>query len=265
MTSPGHTVAEAPVALPDMVALTPTGLEHWLACPRRFLDAEVLHLPPSDPGPAAGEGLLVHDLLRHLHEGGGCADEGRRAGVLEAHACNGRVAAFLEAHVRRCPVGALALGHERELARFHRLPGPIFMATGRIDALWSHDGILDARDYKTGSVMVASVSEDAKARLQAWLLAPLAERAGLSLRLRYECLSADVTDDPDPFVPGPEDLDAIEEELRAVVAAIRAEREFAGVSDPGTCRGCRWRSVCPDSAVPGDPAWALERQEDSRW
>jgi PD-(D/E)XK nuclease superfamily protein len=265
MSSPARAVAEATVAMPDMVALTPTGLEQWLACPRRFLDAEVLRLPASDPGPAAGEGLLVHDLLRHLHEGGGCADDDRRAAVLEAHACNGRVGGFLEAHVRRCPAGALSLGHERELARFHRLPGPIFMATGRIDALWSHDGILDARDYKTGSVVVSSVAEDAKARLQAWLLAPLAERAGLSLRLRYECLSADVTDDPDPFEPGPEELDAIEEELREVVAAIRAERAFAGVSDPGTCRGCRWRSVCPDSAVPGRPAWTPDRQEDVLW
>jgi hypothetical protein len=247
-----------------MITLTPTGLEHWLSCPRRFLDAEVLRLPASDPGPAAGEGLLVHDLLRHLHESGGCADAARRAAVLEAHACSGRVGSFLEAHVRRCPAGALALGHERELARFHRLPGPIFMATGRIDALWSHDGILDARDYKTGSVVVSSVAEDAKARLQAWLLAPLADRAGLSLRLRYECLSAEVTDDPDPFEPGPEDLDAIEEELRVMVAAIRAERAFAGVPDPWTCRGCRWRSVCPDSAVPGRPTWTLDHQEDAR-
>jgi PD-(D/E)XK nuclease superfamily protein len=244
------------VALPDMITLSPTGLDHWLTCPRRFLNAEVLHLPPSDPGPAAGEGLLVHDLLRHLHESGGCADNSRREAVLEAHGCDGRIGAFLEAHVRRCPTGALALGHERELARFHRLPGPIFMATGRIDALWSHDGMLDARDYKTGVFVVAAVADDARARLQAWLMAPLAERAGLGLRLRYECLSAEVTEDPDAFEPAPEDLAAIEEELRAVVTAIRAERAFAGVSDPGICRGCRWRSVCPDSAVPGTPAWA---------
>jgi PD-(D/E)XK nuclease superfamily protein len=243
------------VALPDMITLSPTGLDHWLTCPRRFLNAEVLHLPPSDPGPAAGEGLLVHDLLRHLHESGGCADGNRREAVLEAHGCDGRIAAYLEAHVRRCPAGALSLGHERELARFHRLPGPIFMATGRIDALWSHDGLLDARDYKTGTFVATAVADDAKARLQAWLLAPVAERAGLSLRLRYECLSAEVAEDPDEFEPGPEELAAIEEELRAVVTAIRAERAFGGVSDPGVCRGCRWRSVCPDSAAPGTPAW----------
>jgi hypothetical protein len=240
--------------LPDMVALSPTGLEHWLTCPRLYLNADVLDLPGSDPGPPRGHGLLVHDLLRHLHRRGSCAEAPRGpsqqvAELLEAHACDDRVGAYLSAHVRRCPAGATSLGHEREFARFHRFPGPIFMAVGRIDALWAHDGLLDARDYKTGMAVPAAVADDPKARLQAFLLARLAAREGLRLQIRYECLAPEVVEDPEPFEPDDGVLGVIEEELRQVVAAMRADRAFAGVAEPGACRHCHYRSICPDSVA----------------
>ena len=62
-----------------------------------------------------------------------------------------RCASWSARHARRCPsAGAAGAAHEVELARFHRQPAPMFMATARIDAIWIHDGMLDARDYKTG-------------------------------------------------------------------------------------------------------------------
>jgi hypothetical protein len=131
----------------------------------------------------------------------------------------------------------------------------MFMATGRIDALWRHRGLLDARDYKTGRPFTERVADDPRARLQAWLLAPLARREGLRLRLRYEFLAAEVSDDPEPFEPDEDELAAIEEELRVVVAAMWGEQAFAGVADPALCDHCRYRSICPDSAAPGEPSW----------
>jgi hypothetical protein len=137
------------------------------------------------------------------------------------------------------------------------------MASARFDAVWEHNGVLDARDYKTGRVWSDDLAGDRQARLQAWVLAPLAAARGLRLRISFEHLSPEVVDDPVPFEPEPDDLDEIEEELRTVVAAMRAETTFAGVADLETCRHCRYRSICPDSAAPSEPTWPrVERDDD---
>jgi PD-(D/E)XK nuclease superfamily protein len=133
----------------------------------------------------------------------------------------------------------------------------MFMATGRIDAIWRHRDLLDARDYKTGRPFTERVADDPRARLQVWLLAPLARREQLRLRLRYEFLAAEVDDDPEPFEPDDDDLEAIEAELRGIVSAIRAEDQFAGVADATVCGRCRFRSVCRDSAARGVPVWPV--------
>jgi hypothetical protein len=115
--------------------------------------------------------------------------------------------------------------------------------------------MLDARDYKTGRFQSERVADDPRARLQAWLLAPVAARRGLRLRVSYECLAAETVDDPQPFEPDREELDTIEEELRAVAEAIWGERDFSGVGDAAVCGTCRYRSICPESASPSRPVW----------
>ena len=93
--------------------------------------------------------------------------------------------------------------------------------------------------------------------MQAWVLAPLAHALGLRLRISFEYLSAEVTMQPAPYEPEPEDLDGIEEEFRVTAAAMRAEKDFAGVADPDVCVYCRYRSICPDSAARSEPVWPV--------
>jgi len=256
--------------VPTMLRLSPSALERWLRCPRLYLLRDVLGLAASDGGPDATDGLRVHALLRHIHEHGHCDDDDHVRSVLEANAADdtGRLLGFVTRHARRCPVGGESFGHERELARFHRLPGPIFMVTGRIDALWRNGPWLEVRDYKTGTPGVDRVVDDPAARVQAWLAAPLAAAEGLQVRVRYEYLAAEVDDDPEPFEPDSGELDRIEEGLRLVVDAIRAERAFSGVGthDPMPCVRCSYRSVCADAPAAPAPSWSAPPDpEPSDW
>jgi len=235
--------------------VTPSGLGAWERCRRRYLLGQLLRLPRSDPGPGADDGNLAHDLLRYLHSTGSCHDEAHVDDVLAGHGKHTDPVArgFVERHRRRCPPAPEAQDHERSVARFHR--GGMFMATARLDALWRHDGFYDVRDYKTGRPGVERLADDARARLQAWLVAARAARRGLRVRVRYEYLAPEVDDDPEPFEPDDDDLSAIEAELVTVAAAMRAEREWHGVAEREVCRMCEYRSICTDSAAPSEPAW----------
>ena len=111
------------------------------------------------------------------------------------------------------------------------------------------------RDYKTGGVWYDRVAEDPRARLQAWVMAPVADARGLALRVRYEHLAAEIIDDPEEWEPDADDLAEIGAALAQTVRDVRAETEWHGVADHDVCRTCRYRSICPDSAAPGAPAW----------
>lgn len=256
--------------LPTMLGLTPTSVDRWTTCRREYLDGAVLALPSSDQAPPAGLGNALHAMLRQIHVTGSCFDDAHVADVLAAHGLDEdpAIGTLVERHRRRCP-GRTAQGlHEVELARFHRAPPPIFMATARLDAVWIHDGLLDVRDYKTGRPRTERVADDTRARVQAWVCAPVADRKGLRIRVRYEHLSAGSDDDPEPFDPEPEDLDAIEEELRRTAEDIRRAAAtsdgFPGVADPILCGACGYRSVCPDSAAPGVPTWPVPPNDVGR-
>ena len=55
--------------------------------------------------------------------------------------------------------------------------------------------------------------------------------------------------------PNADDLALVEHDLVTLVTAIRDESEWRGVADAETCRTCRYRSICPDSAAPGLAEW----------
>lgn len=249
--------------LPGILHVTPTALDTWRRCPREWRDHQLFGIPASDTDPGGVHGQQLHDALHMIHVEGSCHDVEHVGDVLVRRGLDhdDRLWLEIERHAVRCPAPADSLGHETTHARFSSHPTTPFMATARIDALWVHDGILDARDYKSGKVWSERVADDHQARLQAWILAPVADARGLRLRIAFEHLAVDVLDDPEPFEPDDDDLAAIEQRLRTEVAEIRSTTDFVGVADPEVCARCRYRSICPESATPGVPVWPTVDQE----
>lgn len=244
--------------LPDIVRLTPSSYADFLWCRRLFFANALLRIPPSDEGRSPDQGQLVHDVLEQLHKTGSCSDADHVAKVLaSADADTAQMRGFVDRHARRCPGEVTGEAHEVDRVRFHRLPVPMFLASARIDAVWIHDGLLDARDYKTGALRYDRLADDPRAQVQAWVLARDAKRKNLRLRLRYEYLQPEVDEDPEPWEPTDEDLAAIEEGLRAAAQAMWEEDEWRGAAEIEVCRTCRYRSVCRDSAARGEPSWPI--------
>ncbi len=252
--------------LGDITTITPSGYETWLRCPRAYLLAQLLGIPESDAGPSGDEGLFVHELLRVIEENGSASDTAHVEDVLAAHgADDDHHRALVARHARRTPARVERGAHEVALARFHRRPPPMFMATARIDAIWIHDGLLDARDYKTGGLWCERVADDPRAHVQAWVLAQAAQRRSLRLRLRYEYLASEIDEDPEAWEPEADDLDAVEAQMTDLVAELwrrDADDDWRGVHDPAVCGRCRHRSLCVDSAAAAAIAWpAVTAQE----
>lgn len=247
--------------LPEVLRITPTALDDFSWCARRYFDRYVLGVPPSDVGASNDQGLLVHDLLAHIHTKGSCHDAAFVDEVITGHADDDAVRLMIDRHRVRCPLTSDGGRHEVTRARYHHAPAPWFLASARIDAVWAHDGIFDIRDYKTGVKAVGDLRDDVRAQVQVWVFAPLAARRGLQIQLRYEYLSPEVGDDPDPWAPDTDDLAELTERLRSRVQAIR-DSEFRGVGEPQACRPCPFRSICPDSAAPGVPSWPALALDD---
>lgn len=253
-----------------VLPLSVTALERWDRCRRQYLLHDLLSLAAPDVAQAgddagAGFGLAAHRLLEAVHREGACGD-GDRTSSLAVDidpAIAPQLAALAGRHAARCPGRGGAVdwaAHEHGIARFNRRPGPLFMLTGRIDALWAHGGVLAAHDYKTGVPRVDRLGDLLAARVHAWLVAPLAARRGLRVRIVFEYLDASVHEWPDPYEPEDEDLAAIGDELRAVAATIRDETAFTGSGEPADCRWCPYRSVCrdaPASRPAGEEAMAM--------
>ena len=233
--------------LGPVVHLSPSGLEEWESCRRRYRNRHLLGIPAPDDSPGADVGHVTHELLQQVHDAGVCAEPDAVAAIVAAHPraqpdVHGR---FLSAHRNRCPTSADWSRHEAELVRFARHGHPRWLLVGRIDAMWARGSILDVRDYKTGTVRVDRVADSLAAKAQAYLAAPIAAEHGLQLRITYEHLNGE--DGPDPWDVEDEDLEAVTAELHAHAAAIAAEETFAGCAHPPTCRWCPYVS-CPDRA-----------------
>ena len=132
----------------------------------------------------------------------------------------------------------------------------MFMATARIDAIWVHDGFLDARDYKTGRQVHRRRRRHPRGPCAGVRAGGAGAGRGLRLRLRYEYLRPEVDEDPEPTSPTTSRW-PIDEELRAAVARSGRSDDWHGVGDVAVCGQCRFRSICPDSAAAGEPGWPV--------
>jgi hypothetical protein len=232
--------------LPGILHVTPTGSTPGAGARASGAITQLFGIPASDTDPAVCTASTARRTAHDPREGS-CHDVEHVGDVLVRRGLDhdDRLWGEIERHTTRCPSPTEAIGHEITRARFSSHPTAPFMATARLDALWVHDGLLDARDFKSGQVWSERVADDKQARLQAWILAPLADARGLRLRISFEHLAAEVVDDPEPFEPDADDLLAIEEDVRREVAEIRSMSEYVGIADPDVCRRCRYRSICP--------------------
>ena len=243
--------------LPEIPTISPSALDDWERCPRLYLDRHLLRLPPSDTGSSSEVGNLVHDLLRLLHGQGDCHDAELRRATLENHgqSGDGAIGAMLARHADRCPAPARAHGHEVEVVRVSRT-GPVWIGTGRLDAVWEHDGILDVRDYKTGARATATSARTPGRGCRRG--SP--HRSHRDSRSGCATSTSATTAIPSSSSPTPRTSRQIEQDVTAVIDAIRhaaGRDEFPGVADVETCRTCSFRSICPDSAVAGTPTWPV--------
>ena len=251
--------------LPGILHVTPTNLDTWRRCPREWRNACLFGIPSSDTDPGTVHGQQMHDVLRLVHERGTCRDDAHVDDVLVSHGFddNERMRAELARHTARCPTPADALGHEVTRARFGAPPDR---------AVHGHRAArraVGARRHPRRARLQDRPRVDRPRRRR--LAGPAAglggrtarrARSGSALRITFEHLATEVLDDPEPFEPDADDLRAIEDELRCEVVAIRSEVDFAGVADADVCHRCRYRSICPDSAVAGVPVWPVVEQEE---
>ncbi|MSO18607.1 MAG: PD-(D/E)XK nuclease family protein [Acidimicrobiia bacterium] len=242
---------------PGILRITPTSLETWIRCPRAWRNQVLLSIPASNDGGSPDHGIMVHAVLRFIHDHGSCSDLEHVNEVINAHGGSARLRDEVLRHAERCPVTAESFGHELALARYSPAQPAThaFLATAQLDAVWIHDGILDARDYKTGSRRTLRVADDPRAWVQAWVLGSIAQQKELRLQLRYEHLATEIDEDPEFWELDEEELNATEERLRSEIIKIRETDSWAGVNEPTACRFCRYRSICPDSAAPGEATW----------
>lgn len=246
--------------LGPIARLSPTSFESWARCRRLFLLRHVLGLPESDSRTSSDLGLLTHSLLERIHQQGTCHDDANVRDVLEGHAPgNDTVRVMVERHRARCPQEVDSGHHEVDRARYHHAPH--FLVTARLDAVWVHDGIIDVRDYKSGGRNVAELRDHLPARVQAWVLGRRI-KPGHRIRLRYEYLSPEVDDDPDPWEPDDDDIAAIGEQLATIVRAMQAG-DFSGTDDDQTCQYCAYRSICSESRAAGLPTWPVSTLTDA--
>ena len=113
---------------PGIVSVTPTSFERWDRCRRAWRNQYLLSVAASDDSGSPDHGQRLHDVLRFVHDHGSCHDARHVNDVLDNHGGTDRLRDELERHARRCPSPCEAVGHEIELARFHREPWPPFMA-----------------------------------------------------------------------------------------------------------------------------------------
>ena len=110
---------------PEILTISPSAVDTWHRCRREFRSGQLLGIPGSDEGPSPDQGLLVHDLLRHIHRNGSCQDTAHVEDVLAAHglSTSDAIRGYVSRHARRCPAEADDTRHELERGAVPPAPG----------------------------------------------------------------------------------------------------------------------------------------------
>ena len=198
--------------------------------------------PASDPAPSNDQGLLVHDMLWRVHEHRLLPRRRpRRATCWSGTAPTATRCASSSRGTPPVPVGGRRR-RSRTSTSSRASTGsraPMFMATARIDAIWVHDGLLDARDYKTGRCWHTRVCDVPAAKVQAFVLGRAANRhAGCELRLRYEYLQPEDR-------RGSRTMGTRRRGPRAVEEELRGRSSACGRSTTGPASPTRTSAVVP--------------------
>ena len=225
----------------------------------------LLSIPASDDTGSAEHGRRLHDVLRFVHEHGSCTDADHVRSVVDADGGSNRLGEEIAAHAAPVPGRDGRAGWSR--ARSRPLPS---RAVAALHGDGAHRRRVGARRHARRPRL--QDRDDAGTRRSRRIRRPgcrpgssrrSRRRVGLRLRLRYEYLSPDVDEDPPAWEPEPDELLEVEENLRTVVDAIRAEEAWHGVADATVCGYCRFRSICPDSAVTSTSTWPAIELDDA--
>ena len=251
--------------LPGILHVTPTNLDTWRRCPREWRNAYLFGIPSSDTDPGTVHGQQMHDVLRLVHERGTCQRRrARRRRAREPWLRRQR------ADARRAGAAHDALPDPRRRARPRGDQRPLRSASDR--AVHGHRAPRRAVGARRDPRRPRLQDRPGVDRAASPTTRRPAFRPGWSHRSPTgsgsACASPSSTwppkcsTTPSRSSPTPTTSRTIEDELRCEVVAMRSEVDFAGVADAEVCPRCRYRSICPDSAVRGLPVWPVVEQEE---
>ena len=241
--------------------LSPTALDRFLECPRRFEHQDVRRKHfEFEPSSSWFAGVAMHAALKHLFERPACERNPDRLEAalrdwwrekrkqtpfvsVEEEIYWGRYSiSRLRSYAERTDLAARTIGVEREL---HATLGGGARITGRldrIDLLDSEEGLLEVIDYKTGKRRLDSsdLPNDSGARY--YLL--LAEKnLGPVARVRHVYLASE---DELVWEPERDDLPHIEAAVAADIDGINLTSVYQ--AQPGIhCNWCPFRALCEAS------------------
>ncbi len=249
--------------LSDIVSFTPATTTTFTQLPAPASTApRSSACPRAIPAPSTDQGLLVHDMLRKIHADGRMPRRRarRRRARRARHRHRPTVREIVARHARRCPSRDVD-GAAHEVRRRPLPPSPATDVHGHR----AHRRGVDPRRHARRTRLQDGRplrrhgrrrSPPPTCRLTSRPRRP--QSRGLRLRLRYEYLQPEVDEDPEPWELDDEDIGR---DRGRASGRGRTHVEAGGMARRRRRSTCvarvAYRSICRDSAAPGEPAWPV--------
>jgi RecB family exonuclease len=240
--------------------LSPSALERYRRCPRRFKFQDVERRPQEEsPSVVLATANAIHAALERFY---GLPGETRSVEVLhralksvwrthcpeslfasetEEARVGREVLARLSAYAERFDLTVQPLAREQWLSTRLRNGTELFGKLDRVDAV--NDNEIRVIDYKTGRPLAEEDLPGESAAQVYLLLAEAAFRKRVeSVRFLYLSPASEVC-----WYPEREDVEVVGERIEQLTATIAAETVFEAVSG-AHCRWCPYALACPDRA-----------------